>query len=42
MSMSAHNLSGFVLFLMDVPSIDNFMAQVSRVFGLPEALPEAK
>jgi chemotaxis protein CheC len=42
MSMSAHNLSGFVLFLMDVPSIDHFMAQVSRLFGLPEALPEAK
>ena len=37
MSMSAHNLSGFVLFLMDVPSIDHFMAQVSRLFGLPEA-----
>ena len=37
MKMSAHNLSGFVLFLMDVPSIDHFMAQVSRLFGLPEA-----
>ena len=36
MSMSAHNLSGFVLFLMDVPSIDHFMGQVSRLFGLPE------
>jgi len=37
MRMSAHNLSGFVLFLMDVPSIDHFMGQVSRLFGLPEA-----
>ena len=37
MSMSAHNLSGFVLFLMDVPSIDHFMGQVSCLFGLPEA-----
>jgi len=37
MRMSAHNLSGFVLFLMDVPSIDHFMDQVSRLFGLPEA-----
>ena len=37
MKMSAHNLSGFVLFLMDVPSIAHFMSQVSRLFGLPEA-----
>ena len=37
MKMSAHNLSGFVLFLMDVPSIDHFMGEVSRLFGLPEA-----
>jgi chemotaxis protein CheC len=36
MSMAAHNLSGFVLFIMDVPSIENFMAQVSRLFHLPE------
>ena len=37
MKMSAHNLSGFVLFLMDVPSIDHFMGEVRRLFGLPDA-----
>jgi chemotaxis protein CheC len=36
MTMAAYNLSGFVLFIMDVPSIENFMAQVSRLFRLPE------
>ncbi len=36
MTMSAHNLSGYVLFIMDVPSIENFMAQVGRLFRLPE------
>lgn len=35
MSMSAHNLRGFVLFIMDVPSIENFMAEISRLFQLP-------
>ncbi|MBN9694815.1 MAG: chemotaxis protein CheC [Zoogloea sp.] len=36
MTMAAHNLSGYVLFIMDVPSIENFMAQVGRLFRLPE------
>jgi chemotaxis protein CheC len=36
MTMAAYNLSGFVLFIMDVPSIESFMAQVSRLFRLPE------
>jgi chemotaxis protein CheC len=36
MTMAAYNLSGFVLFIMDVPSIESFMAQVSRLFKLPE------
>ena len=35
MVMSAHNLSGFVLFLMDVPSVDQFMARVAELFRLP-------
>ncbi len=35
MTMAAHNLSGFVLFIMDVPSIEHFMDQVSRLFRLP-------
>lgn len=34
MTMAAHNLSGFVLFIMDVPSIEHFMDQVSRFFRL--------
>ena len=37
MVMSAHNLSGFVLFLMDVPSVDQFMARVAQLFKLPAA-----
>ena len=37
MVMSAHNLSGFVLFLMDVPSVDQFMARVAQLFRLPTA-----
>lgn len=36
MTMAAHNLSGFVLFIMDVPSIEHFMDQVSRLFRLPQ------
>ncbi len=36
MRMSAHNLSGFVLFLMDVPAIDHFMRRVCQVFNLPK------
>lgn len=36
MTMAAYNLSGFVLFIMDVPSIESFMAQISRLFRLPE------
>lgn len=35
MVMSAHNLSGFVLFLMDVPAVDQFMARVAELFRLP-------
>ncbi|TXH82876.1 chemotaxis protein CheX [Thauera aminoaromatica] len=35
MSMAAHNLHGFVLFIMDVPSIEHFMDRVSRYFKLP-------
>lgn len=35
MTMAAHNLSGFVLFIMDVPSIEYFMDQVGRIFCLP-------
>lgn len=35
MNMAAHNLSGFVLFIMDVPSITSFMAQIRRLFRLP-------
>lgn len=35
MVMSAHNLSGFVLFLMDVPAVDQFMARVAALFRLP-------
>ncbi len=34
MSMAAHNLHGFVLFIMDVPSIEHFMDRVSRYFKL--------
>jgi chemotaxis protein CheC len=32
MTMSAYDISGLVLFVMDVPSITNFMTQVRRVF----------
>lgn len=37
MTMSAHNLSGFVLFLMDVPAVDHFMTRIAEVFRLPGA-----
>jgi len=36
MRMSAHDISGYVLFIMDVPSIESFMRQVARLFNLPE------
>mgnify|MGYP000081184527 CR=1 FL=1 len=36
MTMSAHNIAGYVLFIMDVPSIETFMRQVGRLFNLSE------
>ncbi|WP_374496007.1 chemotaxis protein CheC [Zoogloea sp.] len=36
MTMAAHNLHGFVLFIMDVPSIEHFMDRVSSYFKLPQ------
>ncbi len=34
MTMAAQNTSGFVLFIMDVPSIQTFMKQVERLFNI--------
>ena len=34
--MAAHNLRLCPVYFMDVPSIENFMAQVGRSFRLPE------
>jgi chemotaxis protein CheC len=36
MRMMSQNISGYVLFIMDVPSLESFMRQVRRAFGLPE------
>ncbi|WP_018151277.1 chemotaxis protein CheC [Leeia oryzae] len=34
MTMSTQNISGYMLFIMDVASVRGFMAQVQRLFGI--------
>ncbi len=36
MSMSAHDISGLVLFVMDVPSLTKFMQELRRVFRMDD------
>lgn len=36
MKMAAYDLAGYVLFVMNLPSIESFMAQIRRLFRLPD------